>query len=175
MNQTAALHEITQRNVEIIAQMEAESERQRTFGERLADSVATCVGSWAFLIIQIVLLVLWMLANLVRWWAAWDPYPFVLLNLVMSFEAAFATPIILMSQNRQNRIIERRNHLDLQINMLAERETTEQLRLLRLVCERIGIQLNEQQAHALEQLTRPEEIVRQITETVERAKEPETK
>ncbi len=120
------------------------------------------------MIIQSILLIAWMAVNLVGWWWQWDPYPFILLNLVLSFQAAYATPIILMSQNRQSRLSERRNHLDLQINLLAEQENTEQLRLLRLLCEKAGIPLDARQEPALEETTRPDRIVRQITEAIEK-------
>lgn len=82
--------------------------------------------------------------------AAMLGYPFVLLNLALSFQAAYASPIIMMSQNGQPRMSERRNHLDLQVNLLAEQENTEMLRLLRLLCERLEIQISADSAlHAL--------------------------
>ncbi len=102
-----------------------------------------------------------MAANVVGWRYHWDPYPFILLNLVLSFQAAFATPIILMSQNRETRRSERRNHLDLQINLLAEQENTEQLRLLRLLCEKMGVRPSGP-TDALSEPTEPEAIVRQL-------------
>jgi uncharacterized membrane protein len=89
-----------------------------------------------------------------------------LMNRALSFQAAFATPIILMSQDRRRLIGERRNHHDLQINLLAEQENTEQLRLLRLLCEKAGISLDGP-PHALEEATQPDEIMRQFTETAE--------
>jgi uncharacterized membrane protein len=162
-----SLSEVTQRNVKSIAEMEQASVQQRTFGERLADFIAAWVGSWPFLIVQTVLLIAWMIVNVVGWWNHWDPYPFILLNLALSFQAAYATPIIIMSQNRQTRVSERRNHLDLQVNLLAEQENTEQLRLLRLLCEKAGIEVGERQNHVLEEAVRPHEIVRQISEIVE--------
>jgi uncharacterized membrane protein len=160
---TTTVKDITQRNVELIAEMEAAFDSHRTFGERLADLVATWAGSWTFLIVQSFMLLIWMMLNLVAWWEQWDPYPFILLNLVLSFQSAFATPIILMSQNRQGRISDRRNHLDLQINLLAEQENTEQLRLLRLLCQRAGIRLDGT-SQAFEEATEPHEIIRQISE-----------
>src|SRR5690349_6450076 len=78
------------------------------FGERLSDAVASNVGSWTFVIIQSAALCLWIIANGVAWFMRWDPYPFILLNLVLSFLAAFTAPIIMMSQNRQS-AIDRRN------------------------------------------------------------------
>jgi uncharacterized membrane protein len=79
-------------------------EHQETlnFGNRLADSVANGMGSWRFIIIQTILVVLWMSLNMIAYVKHWDVYPFILLNLVFSTQAAYAAPIIMMSQNRQN-------------------------------------------------------------------------
>jgi uncharacterized membrane protein len=78
----------------------------RTVGERVADGVAAGVGSWPFILVQTALLALWVLANgfLIRDWLGgkpFDPYPFILLNLVLSFQAAYTGPVVMMSQNRQ--------------------------------------------------------------------------
>lgn len=78
----------------------------RTVGERVADGVAASVGSWPFIITQSLLLGAWILANalLIRDWLGgrpFDPYPFILLNLVLSFQAAYTGPVVMMSQNRQ--------------------------------------------------------------------------
>jgi len=163
-SESSAINEITRQNVALIAKMEAASNRTRTFGQRVADNVAKGVGSWTFLIIQSLILLLWMCLNIIGHWSHWDPYPFILLNLVLSFQAAFATPVILMSQNRQARLSEQRNQLDLQINMLAEQENTEQLRLLRLLCAKAGLQTNSPMERALEEATHPDEIISQIVE-----------
>ena len=167
MSRRRTIEDITKRNVTTIAAMEIAAATGRTFGERVADLVVKWVGSWTFLIVQSVMLVIWMMFNIFGWINHWDPYPFVLLNLILSFQAAFATPIILMSENRQARLDERRNHLDLQINLLAEQENTEQLRLLRLLCEHAGIHANTPEAHALEGTADPDSIVRQIIDSVE--------
>jgi uncharacterized membrane protein len=154
---------ITKKNVELIDKIESASNAHRTVGDRVADVATKVVGSWTFLIVQGMLLILWMILNIGGWWRAWDPYPFILLNLVLSFQSAFATPIILMSQNRQARLDERRNKLDLQINLLAEQENTEQLKLLRRLCEKAGIELSESEEGKFEQSIDPNNIVRQIT------------
>jgi uncharacterized membrane protein len=73
---------------------------ERSFGERIADAVAHGMGSWRFIIIQTVIVVVWMGANLAAVAFHWDPYPFILLNLLFSTQAAYAAPIIMMSQNR---------------------------------------------------------------------------
>ena len=110
---TTSLEELTRRNIELISKIEEASRLHRTTGERVADVVTNWIGSWTFLIIQSVLLCLWIILNLIGWWRHWDPYPFILLNLALSFQAAYATPIIMMSQNRQARITDHRNRLDL--------------------------------------------------------------
>ena len=73
-----------------------------TIGQRLADAVANGMGSWRFIIIQTAIVLLWMLVNIIAYFRHWDPYPFILLNLLFSTQAAYAAPIIMMSQNRQN-------------------------------------------------------------------------
>src|ERR1041385_8250253 len=96
-----------------------------TFGDRVADKVASVMGSWRFIIIQSVILVLWIVLNSVAFIAHWDGYPYILLNLALSFQAAFATPVILMSQNRQatkDRLAAEHNYF---INERNEDETRE--------------------------------------------------
>src|SRR5205085_643300 len=137
-----SVEELTRRNVEAIARMEAESQIRRTLGEKVADGFAAVAGSWIFIIVQSLVLAVWIALNVIAWMKHWDPYPFILLNLALSFQAAYAAPIIMMSQNRQSRLADRRHQLDLQINMLAEQETTEILRLLRKVCDRLEIPMN---------------------------------
>ncbi len=77
-------------------------EESRSFGERIADSVANGMGSWSFIIIQTVLVVVWMAFNIIGFIYHWDPYPYILLNLLFSTQAAYAAPIIMMAQNRQS-------------------------------------------------------------------------
>lgn len=162
MSMRSGIEGITRKNVELISKMEHSSITRRTFGERVADWVAASVGSWTFLIVQSALLIGWMVLNVIHYLHPWDPYPFILLNLVLSFQAAFATPVILMSQNRQAKLSERRNQLDLQINLLQEQENTTQLKLLRLLCEHAGIEIPEPDEKAMEEAVDPDEIIRQI-------------
>ena len=72
------------------------------FAQRLADKVANGMGSWSFIITQSIIVGIWMILNIVAYVQHWDPYPFILLNLLFSTQAAYAAPIIMMSQNRQN-------------------------------------------------------------------------
>jgi uncharacterized membrane protein len=93
-----------------------------TRGAALADWVAETVGSWRFIVIQSVLLGIWIILNVMAFIKHWDPYPFILLNLVLSFQAAYAAPIIMMSQNRQSEIDRRHAEHDYRINVKAELE-----------------------------------------------------
>lgn len=93
-----------------------------TLGERLSDTVAEVVGSWRFITIQSGILAVWIGLNVTAVVQHWDPYPFILLNLVLSFQAAYTAPIIMMSQNRQADIDRQNAKHDYEINMKAELE-----------------------------------------------------
>ncbi|WP_281322858.1 DUF1003 domain-containing protein [Flavobacterium aestivum] len=92
------------------------------FGSRLADSVAKGMGSWRFIIIQTVFVGVWMGLNVVGYIYHWDAYPFILLNLLFSTQAAYAAPIIMMSQNRQSERDRVQAQSDYQTNVDAKLE-----------------------------------------------------
>ena len=93
-----------------------------TPGQRIADFVPATMGSWRFIVIQSALLVLWVILNITAYVHHWDPYPFILLNLALSFQAAYAAPFIMMSQNRQQDVDRREAANDYRINVKAELE-----------------------------------------------------
>ena len=93
-----------------------------TRGQRLADQVASTIGSWRFIIFQSTGIFLWILGNALSDANAWDPYPFILLNLLLSFQAAYTAPAIMMSQNRQSELDRRHAQNDYEINVKAELE-----------------------------------------------------
>ena len=93
-----------------------------TVGQKVADVVASTMGSWRFIIIQTGILALWIAANITAVVMHWDPYPFILLNLALSFQAAYAAPFIMMSQNRQADIDRQKAENDYKINIKAELE-----------------------------------------------------
>ncbi len=101
---------------------EAGASRELPIGARVSDAVAAMVGSWPFIIVQSIILIAWMALNVTAWVRAWDPYPFILLNLVLSFQAAYAAPFIMMSQNRQAAIDRAEAQHDYDINIKAELE-----------------------------------------------------
>ena len=93
-----------------------------TTGQKIADTVAATMGSWRFIIIQSVILIAWIILNLIAFIQHWDPYPFILLNLALSFQAAYAAPFIMMSQNRQQDVDRQAAESDYHINIKAELE-----------------------------------------------------
>ncbi len=93
-----------------------------TAGERIADAFAATMGSWTFILVQSFLLIAWIAFNIIGWIRHWDPYPFILLNLALSFQAAYAAPIIMMSQNRQAAKDRLMAEQDYQVNAKAEEE-----------------------------------------------------
>src|SRR5271170_5153019 len=95
-------------------------EEEITFGEHIADAVARFGGSWSFILTGLVLLSIYVVINVVLRKAAWDPYPFILLNLFLSMLAAIQAPVIMMSQNRQDTKDRLRGALDYEVNRRAE-------------------------------------------------------
>lgn len=95
---------------------------QLTFGQKASDWVATNLGSWRFIIMQTIILGLWVVVNITAWLRHWDPYPFIFMNLVLSLQAAYAAPIIMMSQNRQANRDRLEAHNDYLINERGEQE-----------------------------------------------------
>ena len=93
-----------------------------SFGDRIADTVANGMGSWAFIIWQSIIVILWMILNVIGFVQHWDVYPFILLNLIFSTQAAYAAPIIMMSQNRQNQRDREQAQHDYQTNIDAKKE-----------------------------------------------------
>jgi uncharacterized membrane protein len=91
-------------------------------GQRAADLVTRTLGSWRFILLQSTLLSIWVALNLTAWVRHWDPYPFILMNLVLSLQAAYAGPIIMMSQNRMAEHDRRVAHKDYRTDARAERE-----------------------------------------------------
>jgi len=155
-------NDIAANNVQRIAQLEHAARGHSTFGERLAESIAAFCGTMAFVWMHIAWFGAWVLFNTLPWFDRMrpDPYPFNFLTLVVSLEAIFLSAFILISQDRETKRADRRSHLDLQINMLAEQETTKTLHMLRRVCEKLGIDLeNDPELDGLESATRPEAML----------------
>jgi CRP/FNR family transcriptional regulator, cyclic AMP receptor protein len=113
-------------------------EEESTLGERVADSVARFGGSWMFIILFCVVLAIYSLVNVVLGGKAWDPYPFILLNLFLSMLAALQAPVIMMSQNRQDMKDRLRGELDYGVNRRAESEIQGLAQKMNLLADKIG-------------------------------------
>jgi uncharacterized membrane protein len=129
--QTGLKHTILESEEQLLAELRKVRQRLRgsgeggtqlTLGQRVADDVAATMGSWKFIIIQSAVLTAWIVLNITAWIEHWDPYPFILLNLALSFQAAYAAPFIMMSQNRQQDIDRMAAENDYRINIKAELE-----------------------------------------------------
>jgi CRP/FNR family transcriptional regulator, cyclic AMP receptor protein len=112
-------------------------EERSTFGERVADSVARFGGSWSFIILFMFVLVVYSWINVALGGRAWDPYPFILLNLFLSMLAAIQAPVIMMSQNRQDQKDRLRSELDFDVNRRAESEIQSLSRRMGLLMDRM--------------------------------------
>lgn len=132
--------ETTRRNVTRIAQLEADFEQQRTPVERFLARIASWTGSLQFLAFHFIGFIVWVYLNSASWMhKKFDPYPFEMLGVFVSCEAVLLSTIVLIEQNWIGRREERREHLHLQVNLLAEQEITKVLALQRLICQRLGI------------------------------------
>jgi len=100
-------------------------DEQLSMGQRTADWVANTMGSWRFIIVQTAILTFWIALNVTAYLNHWDPYPFILMNLILSTQAAYAAPIIMMSQNRQAARDRLEAHNDFLVNQKAEEEVRE--------------------------------------------------
>ena len=154
--------ELTEQNVKTIARLEEAEHAKRTFGDTVADYVAAFCGSMLFVWVHVTWFGIWIAINIWPHGKHIDRFPFPFLTLVVSLEAIFLTTFVLISQNRQSRIADRRNHLDLQVNLLAEQESSKTLEMLSAIMEKLGISHLDPTVKALEEVTQPEKLVEQI-------------
>ena len=166
------------RNVEAISRLEQASQQTRTGGEVLADRIAGLCGTIQFVYIHCGVIAAWLAWNLlavVPPELKFDRPPFNLLGSIVSVEAIFLATFILISQNRQQSIADRRNHLDLQINLLAEQENSQMLAMLRQIMERLDIREIDSAAEILQQSTDPELLAGHIEQAMDTGEGEEEK
>src|SRR5436190_22087364 len=125
-----------------------------TVGDRFADSVANGMGSWRFIIIQSAFVIIWMGLNVIGLIAHWDPYPFILLNLIFSTQAAYAAPIIMMSQNRQSQRDRIQAQEDFECNIAAKKE----IEALQMQIKNLEVKKLDKIIRMLEELKDPNNI-----------------
>jgi uncharacterized membrane protein len=126
-------------NIQAVGDLERTVLEERTSFDKVTGAVTRVAGSTTFIAIHALWFAAWIALNLTRY--AFDPYPFSLLNLIVALEAVFLTSVVLMTQNRMSRLADRRAHLDLQVNMLAEQELTAMLHMLHGLCTKAGVKV----------------------------------
>ena len=160
---------LTRQNVEAISKLEEAQREQRTPTDRIADVIAKFCGSMTFVWVHVVWFGVWIGYNIVPGVKHIDPFPFTFLTLVVSLEAIFLSTFILISQNHDTRISERRNHLDLQINLLTEQENTMMINMLRAIAEKVGVDLsNDSMVEVMGEEVQPDRLVQQIEQHEEK-------
>jgi len=130
----------TRTNIEAVLELERDTRSDRTALERLTDVVSATASSTGFIVTHVIWFSAWVVLN-VFLGQRFDPYPFSLLTLVVSLEAILLTGFVLISQDRMTKLADRRAHLDLQINLLAEQELTAILKVVCLIADQTGVEL----------------------------------
>jgi uncharacterized membrane protein len=155
------------RNIESVRKLDEEFTRSRTFSARVADAIGTFTGSFTFVIIHLTWIAGWLAWNsLAPESIRFDSFPFVLLSVMVSCEAIFLSTFVLMKQNRMSKREDLRAHLDLQINLLSEREMTLVLQLLQRISTRLGVRLSSVEIEELTEETSVEELATQLRENL---------
>ncbi len=152
--------EIIRRNVSTIAELEKKADVGRTISDLLAERINRFCGSMVFVWVHLFWFIFWIAMNTFSS-HRFDPFPFNFLTLMVSLEAIFLSTFILISENRRSALDDRRNHLDLQINLLSEQENTKMLSLLHEIAVKVGIPFNKSLT-ALEEETKPETLMQHI-------------
>lgn len=162
--------ELTKQNIRTIVELELAVRSANSFGQRLAAWVAAFCGSMTFVWIHVGWFAAWIILNTSPLLSRHpDPFPFTFLAVIVSLEAIFLSAFILNSQSQENRLTERRSHLDLQINLLTEQENTKMLKMLRSIADKVGADIdNDPDLAVLEESTRPEKLIEQIEEATAR-------
>ena len=155
--------DLMQRNVEVVNKLEEAANQERTTSDRIATVIANFCGSMKFVWVHVVWFSAWIGFNLAPGAPHVDPFPFTFLTLVVSLEAIFLSTFILISQNHDARITDRRNQLDLQINLLSEQENTKMIMMLQAIAEKVGAEIeNDHDTALLAQDTELEKVVEHI-------------
>jgi uncharacterized membrane protein len=132
----------TAENIETVIRLEKEGEKRISPADRLSETIGSFAGTIQFVLAQIAFVAFWISANggLVPGMKGFDPYPFSLLSVVLSLEAVLLTSFVLIRQNRMSMRADHRSHLDLQINLLSEKEVTKVLQILQRISRHLGIE-----------------------------------
>lgn len=157
-----ALDRETHKNINKIIEIEDMQKQNRTTGEKISVAIAAFCGSMTFVWVHVIWFSGWVLVNSVFQFYQFDRFPYTFLTLIVSLEAIFLSTFILISQNHETKLTERRNQLDLQINMMTEQENTMMLKLLARIAEKVGVAKDDPAMEMLMEDIRPDKLVEQI-------------
>lgn len=165
----ASAEKIIEQNVNAILELERSARAQRSKTDLVAEAIANFCGSMTFVWVHVCWFGIWITVNLLPGVRHIDPFPFTFLTLVVSLEAIFLSTFILISQNHETKITERRNHLDLQINLLSEQENTKMIAMLQAIAEKVGANLEDvPDVDCLREDIKPERLAQQIEQREEK-------
>ena len=161
--EAASVDELTEQNVRAIVELERAAKLNRSVSQRVAHGIASFCGTMTFVWVHVVWFGVWLVLNTLPGIRHVDPFPFTFLTLIVSLEAIFLSTFILIAQNEETRLGERRNALDLQINLLTEQENTKMLQMLAAIGRKLDVHFDgDPDLSVLEQATRPEKLAQQI-------------
>jgi uncharacterized membrane protein len=165
---TESVAKAIRQNIEIVARLEGEFNRGRTLSDRIADRIGDFSGSMTFVVVHVAIFSAWIICNLglVPDIRPWDRFPFMLLSLAVSLEAIFLSTFVLIKQSRMSRRADERAHLDLQINLLAEREMTLVLQLLQGICEKLEVDAPHGELRELAEETPVEAVANELQRAI---------
>jgi uncharacterized membrane protein len=151
-------------NIAAVAELEAEALKRRTPADRASDAIAAFVGTIGFVALHLVWFALWASINagLIPFIPAFDPYPFQLLCMIVSMEGVLMSTFVLIKQNRMGYLSDRRAQLDLQVNLLAEREVTRLLQIAGEIARRVGVTDPIRLAEDMVEETKVEKLVTEL-------------
>jgi len=156
----------------IIQSFEADQLKHRSVVILIADWLTSSFGSITFLLVNICIFVIWIAINLGYFpnMPIFDPYPFILLTMVVSLEAIILSIIVLMSQNQQSQISNLREELDMQVNLIAEKEITMTLKVLKLMANKMGVKIKDEELDEMIEETDISYIQREVQEQLDKNK-----
>lgn len=171
-----AKHHTTRRTRQIIRSFEAKALRRRSPAAKIADLLTSYFGSVIFLILNLVIFTFWILVNMgkVPGIPIFDPYPYILLITFVSLEAIVLTTIVLMSQNRQSQIATLRDELQLQVELITEKELSKALQLLTKILAKKGVKLTDAELEEMLQAVDTSYIERKLEEQLSGKSEPKS-
>ncbi len=150
-------------NIQAVVELEEGKDRQRSLSDRVADAIGTFAGTVVFVLVHLVWFGIWTAINLgaVKLGPAFDPYPFQLLCMLVSLEGVLLSTFVLIRQNRMSQRADRRSHIDLQINLLAEKEVSKVIQMLERISERLEVAVDDE-AKELGRMTAVSDLAQEL-------------